>query len=879
MSSRFTARIAMAEEPRNPRIHPRRIVERPRLIQELESSGARIVLLVAGPGWGKTILAEQWSGLASVRAGWFRGGSSAADVAVVARGLATAANDVTPGVGRRMLERLAATEDPEREAVLLAEMLAEDLEGWPSEGWLVLDDYDEIAASRASELFLGTLIAHSHLRIAVLSSTRPEWAAASGALRSESVIELKENSLAMTVAESDRLLTEPRATPSVDCGWPALLALASMVPDVPRPNLASAGALYETYATAVVGRLSSEARRDLVTMAALPTLDFEVAGAVLGSSAHRTCVEFVELGLIDERDQRLEIHPLLRDFLTRHSASAVPRTATVAAALLIYRRRRDWDSAFELVRRHALDDQLASFVLEAVDELLNSGRFSTLLRWTKFARSRLTSPNPVFEIAEIELHLRHGQHATALTKARSRIHEGVSDGDLAHRLTMLAARAAHAGGHEEEALAYYKQACGTAPSISHVRDARWGELMCVSALERPEAYAILDELVRSVVTSSARDQVRMADKQLSVGFRFGFVKHLADSRRAAELVHQVSDPFIRCSFLGAHAWALALGAYYEEALDASNQLLADTVEHRVDLVLTYAYSIQAVALAGLKDQSGAERAVDQADMLGRRTNDENGLQNAYATRVRVLLQASRASEACSIEPPDTARALASMRGEVLGSRALALATTGRIDEAADLAEMAVGSTSGIEARALYAAVRAVCSVKCRSDDLIDRCEDLIRGTFAAGSADFAVTAYRANPELLSSLVASRNIRDEVVYLTRRAGDESLIDALGLSTSSVNDRVAKLSKREHEVYALLCEGLSNGEIAKRLFITKGTVKAHVHHVFDKLGIRSRSALALNAARERYATSAATISGAGSEANEVTVDPNPGPRAAR
>ena len=37
--------------------------------------------------------------------------------------------------------------------------------------------------------------------------------------------------------------------------------------------------------------------------------------------------------------------------------------------------------------------------------------------------------------------------------------------------------------------------------------------------------------------------------------------------------------------------------------------------------------------------------------------------------------------------------------------------------------------------------------------------------------------------------------------------------------------------EREVYDLLCEGLSNAEIGRQLFITPGTVKVHVHSVFD------------------------------------------------
>ena len=58
----------------------------------------------------------------------------------------------------------------------------------------------------------------------------------------------------------------------------------------------------------------------------------------------------------------------------------------------------------------------------------------------------------------------------------------------------------------------------------------------------------------------------------------------------------------------------------------------------------------------------------------------------------------------------------------------------------------------------------------------------------------------------------------------------------------------LSKREEEVLRLVAEGLTNKEIARRLFVTENTVKTHVTSLFNKLGVDSRARAVAVAANE-------------------------------
>jgi len=65
------------------------------------------------------------------------------------------------------------------------------------------------------------------------------------------------------------------------------------------------------------------------------------------------------------------------------------------------------------------------------------------------------------------------------------------------------------------------------------------------------------------------------------------------------------------------------------------------------------------------------------------------------------------------------------------------------------------------------------------------------------------------------------------------------------------KIAKLTKREHEVIGLVAEGLKNPEIAERLCISSATVRHHLSAIFGKLDVADRFKLIVFAFRHGLA----------------------------
>jgi serine/threonine-protein kinase len=87
--------------------------------------------------------------------------------------------------------------------------------------------------------------------------------------------------------------------------------------------------------------------------------------------------------------------------------------------------------------------------------------------------------------------------------------------------------------------------------------------------------------------------------------------------------------------------------------------------------------------------------------------------------------------------------------------------------------------------------------------------------------------------------------DELVSALRRVAagelvvDRELVDSL-LTRRREPDPLDELTEREHEVLALMAEGLTDRGIAERLWISTNTVETHIRHILQKLDLPSDDA---------------------------------------
>ena len=830
----------------------RNVIRRPRLTRLLDDASARVILLIAPAGYGKTTLAREW--LNERPHVWYRGNTATGDVAALGLGLAEACSAIIPRAADRLKTRLRFSRAPSNEVERLADLLVEDLRNWPGEAWLAFDDYHFACDSDPAERFIEHLLFRSEIRLIVASRSRPRWATARRVIYGE-VVQIGRTLLAMDQQEALQTLQAREATEvdgllSIADGWPALLGLAAVAAPVDFPGAAVPDELFAYFAEELYSEASPTVQRALRKLALAPYVDFEIAEAVLGDGAMELVAIGVELGFLGTGSQnRFEFHPLLKLFLTSkfHPRRDDPTGALIANLANILMTRRDWDATFALAAQFGDTEILSRLLQAAVAQMLDQARLPTLMQWLETTAAR-GFDSPLMDLTDAELAFRRGELQRAEAVACQAARRLEAEDSPTSRAFWIAGMSAHLTYRDETSLEHFRSAHSSSLNDEDLRQALWGQFIATESLERKEEAAELLRRYIDLSGSSVDELLRIATAQFRMAQLAGSITATLEQQRS--LVHLATksrDHFIRSSFLNTYVALLVIAGEYENALREGTNEIDFVMDTALDFALPFAHLLVAGAQLGLRRFGECKASLRACE----RTTFENDFItcNMALVHARLRLATHQLDEALEVldRANESAVRCKAMLPEFLVWSSFTQGVVGHIREAVKLADDAEQLSNRIEVAALLPWIRTAIALR-GGGNAERQARQAFRVTLQSGNIDAFVTVYRACPQILKALASNSSNLVPLKRILGRAYDHALAESVGLPMQP-NFRAAGpslLKVRQQEVIELVSQGLTNKEIGRTLFITEATVKVHVRKICQKFGVRSRTEAAMRAA---------------------------------
>ena len=869
-------------------------VPRSRLHERLDEGARRDLTVVSAPaGFGKTTLLADWSQRSELPVAWVSLDERDDDPVRFLLYLIAAIGTIHEDFGKSTRAFLGSLESREELEPVLTALSNEILE-LPGDFVLVLDDYHSVRSETIHDV-LAFLLDHwpPPMHLIIAGRTSPPLPLprlrARGRLTELGVPDLRfslEEATDFLGRTMGLNLTAKRVAALEEGteGWIVGLQLAAHALKDREAEFRSMEAIgggaryvFDYLAEEVLSRQPEDVREFLLKTSIVETLSGPLCEALTDTTDGQEMLEWLErnnlfLVPLDDEGRYYRYHHLfaafLRERLGRIHPDEIPK---------LHRRAGLWEEADGCLSgaiEHALAaedfDRAADLIEEETGVRRTYVDASLLLRWLGTLPDDLVRRRPQLSLLyawalahsgaleETERRLRDTEEGLGLDAGAST--EGLSDEERTILGEICIIRARTAAMREDAALTkeLSNRALELLPEDElHLR----GDV----ALDLGHAYCSVGDLesaseafAKAAATGRAADDLRtalfglryQASQEISRGRLRKAEELLLDGQRLAE-----SRPDGVPSVAGIIHAGMGELLYERGDLDEARRLLEEGIEHGrrsgEAKILVYCYVNLARVLMARGDTEGAHSLIREAGGLTPRWP------LIWAWRARFWLEQGDVESAArwSREYEATEDYMSYPRHFERITMARVLLGEGRTDEALDslgnLLENAVSEgrmAHEIELRVLLALTSE------RLDATNESMEHLERALTLAEPEGFVrvfVDEGLPMAALLERVIRSPRDDGSLNGPPQGAPDiyaGRLLEHIALQAAdSGNGRprsgrapgLEPLSGREVEVLELVAAGRSNAEIAGELYLSVGTVKAHVHHIFGKLLVRNRS----------------------------------------
>jgi LuxR family maltose regulon positive regulatory protein len=855
----------------------RRVVLRPRLVERLNeglAAGNKLTLVSAPAGFGKTTLVGEWVAGCGRPVAWLSLDEADSDPSQFLTYLIAALQTVAPGIGEGVLTVLQSRQPPQPESALTA--LLNDLATIPSDVVLVLDDYHVLDAKPVDDA-LAFLVEHLPPQVHLVIATREDPALPLARLRARGQLtELRAADLRFTPSEAGGFLNQAMdldlSTEEVGAlearteGWIAGLQLAA----ISLQGRSDAAGFIESFAGSnrfvldylleeVLQRQPDAVRAFLLRTSILERLCGELCDAMLldASASGQETLEYLDranlfIVPLDNERRWYRYHHLFAELLRQRLQQSTTSSAGdggMGVAQLHSRASRWYED--HCLDMEAFQHAAAANDIERAERLIKQEGMplyslpvvTTILNWLDSLPKTVLDARPWLWVRSATSALMAGR-TTGVEEKLQAAEEAMQNADLDDKtrdlIGQIAAVRATLALLQYQAEATIIQARRALeylhPDNLPFRVRAIWTLGFAYKLQgdRAAARQVYTEAIRqasgniyyTILATTSLGQIQESENQL--------YQAAETYRRSLQLLSEQGPPNASEEYIG-----LARIFYEWNDLDTAEQYGQQSLQlaRQYDRVVDR-FIISEVFLGRLKlaqrDVAGAAAMLAETEQSVRQNSFVHRMPEVAAAQVLTLLRQGELAGAAHLAqthelPLSQARVHLAQRDP---SAALAVLEPyrRRVVERAWADEQL--KTMILQALAFHAL-----GERNEAVEVLDEALALAEpGGFIRIFVDEGAPMARLLVEALLRGVRPAYVRQLLAAFPVDDGGRAASPA----TRGAGSRLAEpLSSRELEVLPLIAEGLTNQEIAARLYLSLHTVKAHARTIYAKLGVSSRT----------------------------------------